>query len=320
MDFVMTAVIAALFGCEMCDALEAGTAKHPFAISASWTPKCEGARERFLAADPWPEAGETRSDSFTRACADVALTRAFLAAPGGLSEGELYVAASMQRTRGRDVAETRSHEFIGAAGSLSYRYSFTLDAEGAIARATGIVEATRVTSHLVGTALAPQARPKTLGIQAVTCEAWLKRCELMSRPKGSDVALPYFAVRFDANSPEGELCVAGAENADSVTLEADGVSIAEGIDRTAATGPKVCLGERSKAALDAMSKAGRLTYRVTRQAGDERVDLDPTGFAVAVELGRFLFKSAVAKADRPAAERRLRIAADAMLDAAPKTN
>lgn len=310
LPFAFTILMAA---CDMCDALDTGANPHPFAISATWAPRCDQAQKRFVAGDPWPKAGEVRRDSFTRECADVVLTRAFVAAGNGLTEGELFVSALVERKRGRDVMVARQHEFIGVTVAHSYRYSFTVSPEGELVRVTGSIEAAKVTSHLVGTVLAPAVRPKTPAAQTIACEAWQRRCELISKPIGGDVALPFFIVQFDKAHPGGNLCVAVpavAENeaAPAVRLNTDGVAAVEGARATAGSS-SACLGDGSGKALAAIGRANKLSY----DANGEHIELDTAGLAEAIALGQYLFENAVLQPRRIEVEARLRPLSDAML-------
>jgi hypothetical protein len=298
-----------LASCEACDELAKAGVAHPFAIDASWRPKCDAAAARTIAADPWPKAGELRRDSFTRDCAQVELTRAFMAAPGGLADDELLAVSRIERKFGRGSTVIRQREFIGALGGASYRYAFSADGQ----KITGSVETPRITSHLVSTVLAPALRAKT-SVQSVACELWRAQCEIVSRRVGGDVPLPYFTVRFATAHPEGMLCFDVPEGA-SVTVRADAALLIEGLsaERGSAT---ACLSEASRSALDLMARARVIHYG----AGGFEAELDGAGLGAALALGRFLLKSAVLAPRRAALADNLAREAEVLLDAPAVTN
>lgn len=304
-----------LAACEVCDALAGGGPAHPFAINPAWVPKCDPASARFIEADPWPAAGEVRRDRFTRDCAAIEMTRVFVPASDGFSGEELFVSASVERKRGRDVLKIPQHEFIGVVGAYSYRYSFSTQGGAQELRVSGSVETPRVSSHLVSTALAPGAR-KGVAAQSVTCEAWRRRCELVSRTVGGDVALPFFTVAFDTDHPDGNLCVGVPDGGAAVTITASGKAVVDGL--TAAPGSAdACLGDASRDALAAFGQAKILRYRVA--AGDN-AELDATGLAEALDLARFLLKHAILSDERAWAGRELAAVGDAKLDVQTVTN
>src|SRR5262245_5072675 len=124
-----------IVACEACDELAKSGVAHPFAIGASWRPKCDAAAAKFIDGDPWPRAGETRRDAFTGDCADVLLTRVFLSA-GGFAPDEVFAGSLIERKVGRGLTIIRQQEFVGQAGAYSYRYRFTDDGQ----RVVGSVE------------------------------------------------------------------------------------------------------------------------------------------------------------------------------------
>lgn len=282
-----------LTACEACDELATGAAAHPFAIGPAWRPKCDAASSRYVESDPWPEAGEVRRQAFTRDCADVVLTRAFVAADGGFTEGELFAGSLIERKIGRGASIIRQQEFVGRIGTYSYRYHATADGQRVLAS----LERPLITSHLVSTAMAPGGAVSG-SVQSVTCEVWRARCELVSRRINDDVALPFFTVVFDARRPDGDLCLdAPQDAAGGVTMTADAAVVVEGLKAPAGS-YNACLGDKSDAALTAMGAARLVRYRVNRAPADrvtpwDTAELDAAGLAEAVDLARFLLREAV---------------------------
>lgn len=279
--------------CEACDELATGAAAHPFAIGAAWRPKCDAASSRYVESDPWPAAGEVRRQAFTRDCADVVLTRAFVAARGGFTEGELFAGALIEKRIGRGVSVIRQQEFLGRIGGYSYRYHATADGQRILAS----LERPLITSHLVSTVMAPGPVVPG-GVQSVTCEVWRARCELVSRRINDDVALPFFTVVFDARHPDGDLCLdAPQDAAGGVTVTADAAVVVEGLKAPSGS-YNACLGDKSAAALTAMAAARLVRYRVNRAPADQVAPwdtavLDAAGLAEAADLARFLLREAV---------------------------
>lgn len=311
--------VALLAACEACDELAKSGPAHPFAIGAGWRPKCDAAEARFVEADPWPSAGEVRRDRFTRDCADVSLTRVFLDAAGGFMDDERFVASLIERKVGRSATAIRQQEFIGRTGSFSYRYALSPDGQ----RVTASVEAPLMTSHLVNMALAPAVRVKGGAVQSITCEVWRARCEVLARRAPDDVALPFFTVQFDIAHPAGDVCIDVPHRA-SVSVRADDLAIVESL--TASAGSySACLGDASRAALDTMSKARRVSYHVRRPPGDEATawdtaELATTGLNEAAGLARFLLAQAVLADTRRARSGKLRVEAEVLLDGAAIPN
>lgn len=287
-------VLAVLVACEACDELATGAAAHPFAIGAGWRPKCDASLSRVIENDPWPAAGEVRRQAFTRDCADVVLTRAFVAVPGGFTDGELFVGSLIEKKVGRGVSTIRQQEFLGRVGGYSYRYHATADGQRVLAS----LERPHVTSHLVSTVMAPAAASSRGSVQSITCEVWRARCELVSRRINDDVALPFFTVVFDAARPDGDLCLdAPQDAAGGVTVTADAAMIVDGLKASAGS-YNVCLADKSPAALAAIGAARLVRYRVNRSPADrvtpwDTAELDAAGLSEAVDLARFLLREAV---------------------------
>lgn len=289
----LSLALALLVACEACDELATGAAAHPFAIGAAWRPKCDAASVRTVAADPWPVPGEIRRQAFTRDCADVVLTRAFVATDGGFTEGELFAGSLIEKKIGRGVTAIRQQEFLGRVGDFSYRYHATADGQRILAS----LERPLITSHLVSTVMA--SGPAVSGsAQSVTCEVWRKRCELVSRRINDNVALPFFTIVFDARQPDGDLCFdAPQDAAGGVTVTADAAVVIDGLKAPAGS-YNACLGGKSAAALAAMGKARLVRYRVNRAPDDQvtrwdTAELDASGLAEAADLARFLLREAV---------------------------
>jgi hypothetical protein len=309
----------ALMACEACDELAKSGPAHPFAISAGWRPKCDAAEARFVEADPWPRAGEVRRDRFTRDCADVWLTRVFLDAGGGFTADELFVGASIERKLGRGATQIRQQEFVGRVASFSYRYSLAADGQ----KVSAAIEAPLMTSHLVSMALAPAVRVNGGAVQSVSCEVWRARCEVLTRRAPDDVAMPFFTVQLDKTHPKGNVCI-DVPYGSTVTLRADDAVV---VDRLSAPAGayNACLGDASPAALEAIAKAQRIGYRVTRAPGDEATpwdaeDLPTAGLGEAVGLARFLLEQAVLADTRRVKALKLRGEAEVLLDGAAIPN
>lgn len=311
--------VALLAACEACDELAKGGPAHPFAIDAGWRPTCDAAKARFVEADPWPRAGEVRRDQFTRDCADVSLTRVFLDTGGGFMDGEMFVGSLIERKVGRSVSAIRQQEFVGRAGSFGYRYALSADGQ----KVSASIEAPPTTSHLVSVALAPAVRVKGGAVQSISCEAWRARCEVFTRRTPDDVALPFFTVQFDRAQPAGNVCIDVPYGA-SVSVRADDSVVVDGL-KAPAGAYNACLRDASRAALDVMSKARRVSYRVTRAPGDaatawDTAELPSAGLNEAAGLARFLLAQAVLADTRQARAGKLRAEADVLLDGATIPN
>jgi hypothetical protein len=315
----MLFAVALLAACEACDELAKSGPAHPFAISAGWRPKCDAAETRFVEADPWPRAGEVRRDQFTRDCAEISLTRVFLDAGGGFMGGEMFVGSLIERKVGRGVTAIRQQEFVGRAGSFSYRYSLGADGQ----RVSASIEAPLMTSHLVSLALAPAVRVKGGAVQSISCEVWRARCEVLTRRAPDDAALPFFTVQFDKAHPSGNVCIDVPHGA-SVSLRADDAVVVDGL-KAPAGAHNACLGDASRAALDVMGKARRVGYVVTRAPGDDATawdsaELATAGLNEAAGLARFLLEQAVLADTRHARAGKLRAEAEVLLDGAAIPN
>jgi hypothetical protein len=310
--------IALVVACEACDELAKSGVAHPFAIDASWRPKCDADAARFVASDPWPRVGEVRRDSFTRDCADISMTRVFLAAPG-LTADELFVGARVEKKLGRGASSIETQEFIGQASGYSYRYHFTADGQ----RVVGSVEGPQITSHLVSTAL---KSPPRGSLQTVSCEIWRGQCEVLMKRAGDDVPSSPVTIAFDAARPAGDVCldVPPAEGSPvSVSLQRGQVRIVDRARAPAGTA-RACLGDTAPAALTSMSEADAVTYRVDRPGPEgtpwDVVTLDARGLGPAAELARFLLREAVLRKDRSSAAQKLKAEADILLDGAAIPN
>lgn len=317
MDVVFA--VALLAACEACDELAKSGPTHPFAFDASWRPKCDAAQTRYVEADPWPRAGEVRRDRFTRDCADVSLTRVFLDAGDGFTAGEVFAAALIERKLGRGVTAVRQQEFVGRSGAYSYRYNFTTDGQ----KASATIEAPLMTSHLVSMALAPAVRVKGGAVQSISCEVWRAHCEVLTRRAPDDAARPFFAVTFDKAHPDGNVCIDVPHGA-SVSVRADDAVVVDGLKAPAGS-YNACLGDASRAALDVMGQARRISYRVARAPGEaatpwDTATLDTAGLNEAAGLARFLLGQAVLADTRPVLARKLRAEAEVLLDAAAIPN
>lgn len=313
--------VALIASCEACDELAKSGVAHPFAIGASWRPKCDASAARFVEADPWPKAGEVRRDAFTRDCADVSLTRVFVRADGFTAD-EFFVGSLIARKVGRGASVIRQQEFVGRAGDFSYRYHFTADGQ----RVLGSVEGPKMTSHLVSTVLKSGARASG-SVQTISCEIWRGQCELRMKRAVDDVPSSLVTIAFDAAHPSGDVCVDVPPpdgNPVSVNLEDGRDRIVDGVQAPAGTA-RACLGRAAPAALARMEKAGVVTYRVNRDGADEVtpwdvVELDARGLAEAVGLARFLLKDAVLAPDRARKAEKLKAEADTLLDGAAIPN
>lgn len=311
--------VALLAACEACDELAKSGPAHPFAINAGWRPKCDAAVARFVEADPWPRAGEVRRDQFTRDCADVSLTRVFLDAGDGFMGGEMFVGSLIERKVGRGVTAIRQQEFVGRAGSFSYRYTLSADGQ----KVSASIEAPPMTSHLVSLALAPAARVKGGAVQSISCEVWRARCEVLTRRAPDDVALPFFTVLFDEAHRHGNVCIDVPHGA-SVEVRAGDVVVVDGL-KAPAGAYNACLGDASRAALDTMSKARSVGYRVRRAPGDDATawdtaELATAGLNEAAGLAQFLLEQAVLADTRHARAGKLRAEAEVLLDGAAIPN
>jgi hypothetical protein len=315
----MLFAVALLAACEACDELAKSGPAHPFAINAGWRPKCDVADARFVEADPWPHAGEVRRDQFTRDCADVLLTRVFLDAGDGFAADEMFAGSLIERKVGRGVTAIRQQEFVGRAGPFSYRYSFGADGQ----KVSASIESPLMTSHLVSIALAPAVRVNGGAVQSISCEVWRARCEVLTRRTADDVAMPFFTVQFDEAHPDGNVCIDVPPEA-SVVVRAGDTAVVDGLKAPAGS-YNACLGDASRAALDRMAKARRVSYRVTRAPGDEATpwdsgELATAGLSEAVGLARFLLEQAVLADTRRVKAQKLRAEAEVLLDGAAIPN
>jgi len=309
----------ALLACEACDELAKSGPAHPFAISAGWRPKCDAAEARYVEADPWPQAGEVRRERFTRDCADIWLTRVFLDADGGLTPDEMFVGALIERKLGRGATQIRQQEFVGRVGSFSYRYALAADGQ----KISAAIEAPLMTSHLVAMALAPAVRVNGGAVQSVSCEVWRARCEVLTRRGPDDVAMPFFTVQFDKAHPGGDVCI-DVPHGSAVSVRAGDAVIADGL-KALPGAYNACLGDGSRAALEAIAKAPRVSYRVTRAPGDaatpwDVAELPTVGLSEAVGLARFLLEQAILADTRRVKALKLRGEAEVLLDAASIPN
>lgn len=266
---------------------------------------------------PWLGAGKVRRSKERIFCYDIRTTTAYVAAPGGFVSDEVFAVTRQVNLSIATDRERTYYAFKGRRDGYFYSYSI-LDKKPPPASPIGLDKPVEIGGSV--SRLAPRTAPADGLSTGFLCDREAKWCSLVVLGETSIIS-----ARFDAQSPDGNLCFriampkAGPAEP-RVTVKADGRPVVE--DGAINNGHSShCMGEKSADAIAQLLAAKQFTLDVANAqpgaaSAAPRQTLTGQAKRLALLFGvtKFVYEQAIARQARPDAQPALKVQAHKLLE------